>query len=134
MDQKDSFYTLTPATVHQNRSAVFGSRDVSPVAIHSFFVSQDAGMYTSGELSSLWNNMLISVASGEALKKLSQELIVFSNNKQDPGSFFYFAPRADSFVDNKTSPGYLEDRFVDTFGPVAFVLEHFEICFSVFLF
>ena len=92
MDQEDSWYTLTPAIEHQDRSAVFGSKDVSPVAIHSSSGSQDAGMYTTGELSSLWNNMLISVASGEALKKCSQEVIVFSNNKQDPGGLFYNAP------------------------------------------
>ena len=32
------------------------------------------------------------------------------------------------------SPRYLKDQFMDTFGPVAYVLEHREIYFSVFLF
>ena len=32
------------------------------------------------------------------------------------------------------SPGYFKDRFLDTFGPVAYVLEHCGIYFSVFLF
>ena len=32
------------------------------------------------------------------------------------------------------SPGYFKDRFMDTFGPVAYVLEHCGIYFSVFLF
>ena len=31
------------------------------------------------------------------------------------------------------SPGYFRDRFMDTFGPVAYVLEHCGIYFSVFL-
>ena len=31
------------------------------------------------------------------------------------------------------SPGYFKDRIMDTFGPVAYVLEHFGIYFSVFL-
>ena len=32
------------------------------------------------------------------------------------------------------SPGYFKDWFMDTFGPVAYVLEHCGIYFSVFLF
>ena len=32
------------------------------------------------------------------------------------------------------SPDYFKDRFMDTFGPVAYVLEHCKIYFSVFLF
>ena len=31
-------------------------------------------------------------------------------------------------------PSYFKDRFMNTFGPVAYVLEHCGICFSVFLF
>ena len=52
MDQEDSWYTLTPGIVHQDKPAVFGPKEVSPVAVHSFPGSQDAGMYTRNELSS----------------------------------------------------------------------------------
>ena len=34
MDQEDSWYTLTPGIVHQDRPAVFGPKGVSPVAVH----------------------------------------------------------------------------------------------------
>ena len=34
MDQEDSWYTLTPGNVHQDRPAVFGPKDVSLVAVH----------------------------------------------------------------------------------------------------
>ena len=50
MDQEDSWYTLSPGIVHQDRPAVFGLKDVSPVAVQSFPGSQDAGMYTRSEL------------------------------------------------------------------------------------
>ena len=36
MDQENSWYTLTPGIVHQGRLAVFGPKDVSPVAVHFF--------------------------------------------------------------------------------------------------
>ena len=134
MDQDDSWYTLTPGLVHQERPAVFGSKDVPPVAVHSFPGSQDAGMYTRSELSNFWDSILISAASRNALKKFSQKLILFSNNNNNPDSFPYCAPRIDFFVDNMISPGYFKDRFMDTFGLVAYVLEHCGIYFSVFLF
>ena len=134
MDQEDSWYTLTPGIVHQDGPAVFGPRDVSPVAVHSSPGSQDAGMYTRSELSSFWDSILVSAASRNALKKFSQKLIVFSNNNKDPLSFPYYAPRTDFFVDNMISPGYFKDRFMDTFEPVAYVLEHCGTYFSVFLF
>ena len=37
-------------------------------------------------------------------------------------------------MDNMISPGYFKDRFMDTFVPIAYVLEHCGIYFSVFLF
>ena len=112
---------------------MFGAKDVSPVAVHSFPGSQDAAMYTRSELSCFWDNILISAASRNALKNFSQKLIVLSNNKKNPDSFPYYATRTDLFVDSMISPGYFKDRFMDTFGPVAFVLEHCGIYFSVFL-
>ena len=132
MDQEDSWYTLTPGIVHQDRPAVVGPKDVSRVAVHSFPGSQDAGMYTRSELSSFWDSIVISAASRNALKKFSQKLIVFSNNNKDQDSFPFYAPRSDFFVDNMISPGYFKDRFMDTFGPVAHALEHCGIYFSVF--
>ena len=134
MDQEDSWYTLTPGIVHQDRPAVFGPKDVSPVAVHSFPGSQDSGMYTRSELSSFWDSILISAASRNALRKFSQKLIVFSNNNKNLDSFPYYAPRTDFYVNNMISPGYFKDRFMDTFGPVAYVLEHCGIYFSVFSF
>ena len=134
MDQEDSWYTLTTGIVHQDRPAVFGPKDISPVAVHSFPGSQDAGMYTRTELSSFWDSILISAASQNALKKFSQKLLVFSNNNKKPDNFPYFAPRTDFFVDDMISPGFVKDRLMDTFGPVAYVHEHCGIYFSVFLF
>ena len=134
MHQEDSWYTLTPGIVNQLRPAVFGLKDVSPVAVHSFPGSQDAGMYTRSELSSFWDSILISAASRNALKKFSQKLTVFSNNNKNPDSFPYYSPRTDFYVDNMISTGYFKDRFMDTFGPVAYVLEHCRIYFSVFSF
>ena len=119
MDQEDSWYTLTPGIVHQDRPAVFGPEDVSPVAVRSFPGSQDAGMYTRSELSNFWVNILVSAASRNALKRFSQKLIVFSNNNKNPGSFPYYAPRRDFYVDNMISPSYFKDRFTETFAPVA---------------
>ena len=37
-------------------------------------------------------------------------------------------------MDKIISPGYFKDQFLDTFGPVVYVLEHCGIYFSVFLF
>ena len=87
MDQEDSWNTLTPGNVQQEGSAVFGPKDVSPVAVHSFPGSQDAGMYTRSELSSFWDSILISAASRKVLKKFSQKLNVFSNNNKNPAVF-----------------------------------------------
>ena len=77
MDQEDSWYTLTPGIVHQDRPAVFGPKDVSPVAVHSFPGSQDAGMYTRNEISSFWKSVLISAASRNALKSSCRSSLSF---------------------------------------------------------
>ena len=111
---------------------MFGPEDVSPVAVHSFSGSQDAGMYTRSELSSFWDSILIGAAFQNALKKFS--LIVFSNNNKNQENFPYYAPRTAFFVDNMISPGYFKDWFMETFEPVSYVLEHCGIYFSVFLF
>ena len=58
MDQEDSWYTLTPGIVHQDKPTVFGPKDVSPVAVHSFPGFQDDGMYTRIELSGFWGQYI----------------------------------------------------------------------------
>ena len=92
MLQEDSWYTLTPGILHQDRPAVLGPKDVSLVVVNFFPGSEDAGMYSRRELSSFWDSILISAASRNALKKFSQKLIVFSNNNKNPESFPYCAP------------------------------------------
>ena len=82
----------TPGIVHQVRTAVFGPKAESPVALHSFPGSQDAGMYTRSELSSIWDSILITAASRNALKEFSQKLNVFLNNNKNPDCFPYYAP------------------------------------------
>ena len=77
MDKEYSWYTLTLGIVHQKRPAVFGPKDVSPVAVRSFPGSQDAGMYTRKELSRFWDSILISATSRNALKKFSQNALSF---------------------------------------------------------
>ena len=134
MDYEDPLYTLIPGIVHQDKLPVFGPKDVSPIAVHSFPGSQGAGMFTKIELNNFWDSILINAASRNALKKCSQKLIAFSNKNKNPDSFPYYVPQTEFFVDNMISPGYFEDRFMDTFGPVAYVLEHCLIYLSVFLF
>ena len=80
MDQRDSWYTLTPGIVHEDRPAVFGPQEVSPIQFIYFAGSQVAGMYTRSQLNTLWDSMLTSAATQKASKKFSQKLIVFSNN------------------------------------------------------
>ena len=130
MDQEVSLYTLPPGIVHQDKPAVLGPKDVSPVAVLSFPGSQDAGMYIRSQLSSFWDSILISAASRNALENFSQKPIVFSNNNRNTDNFPYYAPRTVFLVDNMISPDYFKDRSMDTFGPAAYVLELCGIYFS----
>ena len=134
MDQEDSWYTLTPGIVHQDRPAIFGPKKITPMSAQSLTGSQDAGMYTRNELRGFWDNILINAASRTALKKFSQNLIIYSTSPEGSDGFHYYTPRTEFYVDKMISPEYFKDRFMDTFGPVAYVLEHCGIYFSVFLF
>ena len=71
MDQEDSWYTLTAGIVHQDRPAIFGPKEITPMSAQSLIGSQDAGMYTRNELRGFWDNILINAASRTALKKFS---------------------------------------------------------------
>ena len=62
--EQDSWCTLTPGIVHQDRPAVFGHKDISPVAVLSFPGPQDAGMYTRSVFSSFWDSILITPPLG----------------------------------------------------------------------
>ena len=134
MDQEDSWYTLTPGIVHQDRPAIFGPKKITPMSAQSLTGSQDSGMYTRNELRGFWDNILINAASRTALKKFSQNLIIYSTSPEGSDGFHYYTPRTEFFVDKMISPEYFQDRFMDTFGTVAYVLEHCGIYFSVFFF
>ena len=134
MDQEDSWYFLTPGIVHQDKPAIFGPQDINPVASHTFTGSQDAGMYTRNEFKWFWDSILINTASRTAIKKFSQNLIVYRTAQEGTDGSHYYTPRTEFFVDKMISPGYFKDQYLDIFGPVVYVLEHCGICFSVFLF
>ena len=133
MDQEDSWYTLTPGIVHQYKPAVFGSKKVTPMTAQPLTGSQEAGMYTRSELRGFWDNILINAASRTALKKFSQNLIIYSNAQESSDGFHYYTPRTEFYVDNLISPEYFKYRFMDNFGTIAYILEHCGIYFSVFL-
>ena len=91
-------------------------------------------MYTRNELKGFWDSILINAASRTALRKFSQNLIVYTNDQEGTNGSHYYTPRSEFFVDKMISPGFFNDQFLDTFGPVVYVLEHCGIYFSVFLF
>ena len=104
MDQEDSWYTLTPGIVHQDRPAIFGPKQLTPMAAQSLIGSQDAGMYTRNELRGFWDNILINAASRTALKKFSQNLIIYSSQAEGPDGFHYYTPKTEFYVDKMISP------------------------------
>ena len=134
MVQEASWYTLTPGIIHQDKPAIFGHQDIFPVASHTFTGSQDAGMYTRNELKGFWDIILIKAASRTALNKFTQNLIVYTTGQEGTDGSHYYTPRTEFSVDKMISPGYFKDHFLDTFWPVVYVLEHYGIYFSVFLF
>ena len=134
MDQEDSWYILTPGTVHQEKPAIFGPQDFNPVASHTFTGSQDAGMYTRNEFKGFWETIPINAASRTALKKCSQTLIVYTTAQEGTDGSPYYTPRTEFFVHKVILHGYFKDQFLDIFVPVVYVLEHCAIYFLVFLF
>ena len=123
MDQKDTWYTLKPGIVHQDKPAVFGPQDINPVVSLTFTQSQDAGIYTCNELKVFWDSIIINTALRTALKELSQNLIVYTTTQKGTDRSHYYTPRTEFFVDKMISPGYFKDQFSDTFVPVVYVLE-----------
>ena len=91
-------------------------------------------MYTKGQLTEFWDNILMSSASKNALQKFTRKLIVPSHSKKGPEGYTYYAPKMDFFVDNMISPGYFESKFRQTFGTIGYWLEKCGIWFAVFLF
>ena len=76
MDQEDSRYTLRPGIVHQDKPAVFGPKEVTPMTSQPLTGSQAAGKYTRSDFRGFWDNILINAASRTAFKKFSQNLII----------------------------------------------------------
>ena len=134
MDQKYSWYSLTPEITHRDRPAVFAPKGISPFTTQKFPQSAKAGMYTKGQLSDFWDVILMSSASKSDLQKFTRNLIVPSNAKKSPDGYTYYAPRTDFFIDNMISPNYFEIKFVQTFGTVGYWLEKCGIWFAIFLF
>ena len=88
-------------------------------------------MYTRNELKKFWDSILINAASRTALKKFSQNPIVYATGQQGTDSSHYYTPRTEFFVDKMILT--FKDQFLDTFGPVVYVLEHCGINLWVFL-
>ena len=84
MDDKNSWFSLTPQITHRDRPAIFSPKDVAPFTRDQFPQSINAGMYTKGQLTEFWDNILMSSASKNALQKFTRKLIVPSQSKKGP--------------------------------------------------
>ena len=136
MDQEDSWYTLMPGIVHHDKPAIFGPQDNNPVDSHTFTGSQDAGMYTRTLAMSLKDFGIASssMPPRDRLLKISHKIFCLHNRPRRTDCSYYYNPRTKFFVDKMISAGYFKDQFLDTFGPVVYILEHCGIYFPVFLF
>ena len=92
MDQEDSWYTLKPGIVQQDKPAVFGPKKVTPMTAQPLTGSQVADVYTRSELRGFWDNILINADSRTALKKFSQNLIFYSTPQEGSEGFHYYTP------------------------------------------
>ena len=124
MDDENSWFSLTPQITHRDRPAIFSPKDVAPFTRDQFPQSINAGMYTKGQLTEFWDNILMSSASKNALQKFLRKLIVPSHSKKGPEGYTYYAPKTDFFVDNMISPGFFENTFRQTFGTIGYWLEN----------
>ena len=84
MDQEESWYSLTPGTVHQDKPAIFGPKELIPVARNSLAGSQDAGLYIRSELRGFWDNIFVNAASRFALERFSQNPSFYSASQERP--------------------------------------------------
>ena len=132
IDQEDSWYTLTPGIVHQDKPAIFGPQHINPVASHAFTGSRDAGMYTRNELKGLWDSIVINAASRTEVKKFSQNPIVYTAAQEGTDGSQYYTPRTEFFVDQMISPGYFKDFFWAHLGLSFMYLSIAELIFRSF--
>ena len=112
MDLEDSWCILTPGMVHKDQPATFGLHDINAIASHSFTGSQDEGIHTRNKLRGFWESILKNATSRTALKKCSQNPIVYTTAGEGIDGFHYFTPRTEFFVDGMISPGCFKDRFL----------------------
>ena len=134
MDQKDSWYSLTPEITHRDRPAVFVPKDITPFTTQKFPQSAKAGMYTKRQHSEFWDAILMSSASRNASQNFTRNVIVPLNAKKGPDGYTFYAPRTEFFVDNMISPNYFENEFVQTFGTDGHWLEKCGTWFAIVLF
>ena len=113
MDLEDSWFTLTPGIVHLDKPAIFGPQESKPIASHSSLGSEDVGMYTRNELElrGFWDSILINAASRTALKKFSQNVIVYTTAQEGTDGSQYYTPQSEFFVDKMISPDVLKVSF-----------------------
>ena len=117
MNQEDSWCTLTPGIVHQDKPAIFGPQVINPVASHTFRGSQDAGIHTRNELRGFWDSILINAASRTALRTFSQNLFVYTTAQEGTDGSHYYNPRTEFFVANMIRLGILKINFWTHLGP-----------------
>ena len=120
LQDKDSWFSLNPEPTHRDGSGIVCPKEISSFTNDSSDESQDAGMYTKGQLSDFLVNILISAASRNAQQKRSRELNIPSSSNKGPTVFGLYAPRTDFYVDNTIAPGYFKEQFFSTFGIIEY--------------
>ena len=83
MDDRNSWFSLTPQITPRDRPVIFSPEDVVPFTRDQFPQSINARMYTKGQLTEFWDNILMSSASKNALQKFTRKLIFLHTQRKD---------------------------------------------------
>ena len=126
---------MVPALVPLQPPKIFSSRIVSSVPKFTGYESQRAGIYTTNQLKSFWDNILHSEASKSVLTKISREVLEGRSIDYSHKNIYASAMGINRqiYLDSLLSPTIFTEHFKGTFGIITFYLEKIGVNFAGFL-
>ena len=145
----DQYYLLTPEPIKQDPPRLFQPTQIKTAISPNTFSAQDAGIYSSKELSHFWSRVLFAKHSDTTIELLGKAITYDFINDNTGSQSPYFKTKHYSnpygklrygFEDRVLNllpflaPGWFAAAFIEQFGKINFFLTQCGIYFSLYLF
>ena len=135
IEKDNSWVELTPSITKVDGPAVFAPHLSSQkLQKYKFQNSHDISLYTAKQMRDFWRNIEFNNDMKDVIKSFTKELVISQDESEYRQNHHNYYPMRTFYLDSFISSDFFNNRYIQMFGHVQYIIEKCGIYFAAFVF